>query len=67
MNKKGALILEYVWLTLAFVAVLIGIYKISYNGLNNSYVFFIIAAVASFMYMIRRAMRKYTENNNKNG
>lgn len=66
MNKKGALILEYVWLTLAIIAVLIGIYKIIYTGLNQSYIFFIIAAVASFMYMIRKAMRKFIENNKKN-
>lgn len=66
MFKKGTLILEYVWLTLSIIAVLIGSYKVIYFGFNQSYVFYIIAAIAAFMYMLRRSMRKFLENNKKN-
>ncbi|OFX36145.1 MAG: hypothetical protein A2X08_03110 [Bacteroidetes bacterium GWA2_32_17] len=65
MLKKGKLILEYVWLILAIVAVIIGSYKVIYIGFNQSYIFYIIAAIACFMYMLRRAMRKFLENNKK--
>ena len=64
MNKKGTLILEYVWLTLAIIGAIIGSYKAITIGYKVSIVFFIIAAVAAFMYMLRRAMRKFSENNN---
>jgi len=65
MNKKGAIILEYVWLVLAIFAALYGIYKSSRQGLNESYMFFIISAIAAFMYMLRKAMRKFKENDKK--
>jgi hypothetical protein len=63
MNKKGALILEFVWLALAVFAALFGIYKYTKVGFGNSYVFYIISAIASFMYILRRALRKFQENN----
>jgi len=62
MNKKGAIILEYVWLILAIVSIVIGTAKFYKTGFGNSYIYYIIAAVAGFMYMLRRAMRKFTEN-----
>jgi hypothetical protein len=65
MNKKGALILEFVWLALAIFAVLFGTYKFTKVGIGNSYVFYVIAAIASFMYILRRALRKFQENNKK--
>jgi len=63
MNKKGAIILEYVWLSLAIFSVLFGTYKFYKIGIGESYVFYIIAAIASFMFILRRAMRKFQENN----
>jgi hypothetical protein len=65
MNKKGALILEYVWLALAIFATLYGIYKSSQQGLGKHYVFFIISAIAAFMFILRRAMRKFKDNDKK--
>jgi len=65
MNKKGALILEYVWLTLAIFAALFGTHKFVKLGFEKSYIFYIISAIASFMYILRRALRKFQENNKK--
>lgn len=65
MNKKGALILEYVWLILAIFAAIFGTYKFTNAGFEKSYVFYIISAIASFMYVLRRALRKFQENNKK--
>ncbi|PIP54190.1 MAG: hypothetical protein COX07_06680 [Bacteroidetes bacterium CG23_combo_of_CG06-09_8_20_14_all_32_9] len=63
MNKKGAIILEYVWLALTIFAALTGSYKVIKNGFDESYIFFIIAVVAAFMFILRHAMRRYTNNN----
>jgi hypothetical protein len=63
MNKKGTIILEYVWLALTIFGVVIGSYKVATTGFKDSYVFYVIAAIAAFMYMLRRAMRKFTDNN----
>ncbi len=63
MNKKGTIILEFVWLALTIFGVAIGSYKVATTGFKDSYVFFIIAAIAAFMYILRRAMRKFTDNN----
>lgn len=63
MNKKGALILEYVWLGLAILSAMSGIIKFYFSGLNNSYVFFIITLISAFMYMFRRSMRKFQQDN----
>jgi len=65
MNKKGALILEFVWLALAIFAALFGTYKFIKIGFENSYIFYIISAIASFMFVLRRAMRKFQENNKR--
>lgn len=65
MNKKGALILEFVWLALAIFAVLFGTHKFIKMGFEKSYIFYIIAAIASFMFILRRSIRKFQENNKK--
>lgn len=65
MNKKGAIILEFVWLALAIFAALFGTHRFIKMGFENSYIFYIIAAIASFMYILRRAIRKFQENNKK--
>jgi len=58
MNKKGTIILEYVWLALAIFSAVYGSYKFYKIGINDSYVFYVISAIASFMFILRRAMRK---------
>ena len=63
MNKKGTIILEFVWLALTIFGAAIGSYKVATTGFKDSYVFFIIAAISAFMYMLRRAMRKFSDNN----
>lgn len=63
MNKKGALILEYVWLSLAIFSALFGSYRFYKFGISDSYVFYVIAAIAAFMFILRRAMRKFQDNN----
>lgn len=63
MNKKGTIILEFVWLGLTIFGAITGSYKVATTGFKDSYIFFIIAAIAAFMYMLRRAMRKFTDNN----
>ena len=65
MNKKGALILEYVWLAFAIFASLYGIHKFIKQGFGESYILFIISAIAAFMFILRRAMRKFKENDKK--
>ncbi|MBI5538606.1 MAG: hypothetical protein HY951_00995 [Bacteroidia bacterium] len=64
MNKKGTVILEYVWLALTIFGAVTGSYKVVTTGFKESAVFFIIAAISAFMYMLRRAMRKFSDHNN---
>jgi hypothetical protein len=62
MNKKATLILEYVWLTISIISAVGGSIKFYRLGFDKSYVFYIIAAISAFMYILRRSMRKLDEN-----
>lgn len=63
MNRKFAIIVEYVWLALALFAVGAGTHQTMKAGFEKSYMFFIIAAIAATLYSLRRLMRKYNEKN----
>jgi len=50
--------LEIVWLIACILAFLAGIHKTYYQGLTNSYQFFIIFLLSLLMYLNRRNHRK---------
>ncbi|MBI4646010.1 MAG: hypothetical protein HY738_05285 [Bacteroidia bacterium] len=57
-RHKFAFIAEIVWLVIAIFALLSGIYDTLKRGISNSYPFYIITAVAFFMYSYRRYLRR---------
>ena len=46
--------MKHIWIIIAILSLIIGIHKTWLQGLNNSYLFFIFAVVAFFMYLIRK-------------
>lgn len=62
MNSKFTYILEIIWLVVAILSSVLGIYRIIKLGLDQSYMLFIIAAVSLAMYALRRGMRKANQN-----
>lgn len=50
-------ILEITWLSIAIVAIFIGAYKISTEGIQEGVYFLVITLVAGIMYGIRRRQR----------
>ena len=62
MNSKFTYILEIIWLVVAILSSVLGIYRIIKLGLDQSYMLFIITAVSLAMYALRRGMRKVNQN-----
>lgn len=58
MNNKLVYILEIVWLVLAILSFLAGLFTWYSEGLAESLMLFIIAIISLFMYFYRRKLRK---------
>lgn len=58
MNRNLAHILEIVWLTLAILGFLAGIYSWYQPGNGDSLMFLVITLLALMMYFYRRNLRK---------
>ncbi|GEM_PF-824467 len=56
--KQLVFILELIWLGLAIFCIGLGAWVMVKAGLNSGYIFFVMAAVAFLMYMLRRSRRK---------
>lgn len=54
-------ILQYIWLATALAALVIGIINTINMEFSESYPLFIIFVVAFFMFLLRRAMNKQSE------
>jgi len=50
-------ILEIAWLIIGIIAILIGAYETYIKGIEEGYLFFIFAFVASIIYALRRRRR----------
>lgn len=57
MNKRS-LILERMWLVIAFVILVLAVFETSRKPFNQTYPLFIIAAISFFMYSLRKTIRK---------
>lgn len=57
MNKRS-IILERMWLVIAFATLILAIVETSRKSLNQTYPLFIIAAISFFMFSLRRTVRK---------
>jgi flagellar biogenesis protein FliO len=57
-------ILEYIWLILAAVCLVMAIHATMKIGFSNSYMYFILTGVALLMYLLRRFRRKSNESKN---
>ncbi len=62
MKNKISIFIEYVWLTLAGLALIAGIHKTYYHGFEHSWLFFIIIPIALLMYYLRKQLRKQNTN-----
>lgn len=58
MNRNLAYILEIVWLTIAILGFLAGIYNWYQPGDGDSLMFLVITLLALMMYFYRRNLRK---------
>lgn len=58
MKSKKISAGEILWIVVAAGALMTGFHKIYYFGIENSYWFFIFAAIAVAMFFIRRKLRK---------
>lgn len=62
MKNKLAKILEYTWLISAILAVGAGVHQTIYDGIEKSWVFFLISVISFAMFLFKRKMRKTLEN-----
>jgi membrane protein implicated in regulation of membrane protease activity len=63
--SKIPMALEAIWLVLALLCMAIGIHSTIKIGIAQSYMFFILSAVAVLMYLLRRYRRKnYSSDKN---
>ncbi len=58
MNKKIVYTLEIIWLVLAILSFLAGLFTWYSEGLSDSLMLFAIAVISLFMYFYRRRLRK---------
>jgi len=56
-------VLELIWLFLAVLCLVMGVYAWYSSGLEKSYMFFILSALAVFMAYLRRYRRNKLETN----
>ncbi len=64
MKRKIPVFLEYLWLLVAIVSLIMGFFQWYKVGLNEGISFFIITLVSIFMYAYRRRFR--IQQNRKN-
>lgn len=50
--------LEIMWLMIAIISFCLGIYQLFYTGFNEGLFFFILTALATILYLLRRRQRK---------
>ncbi|MGQ9848055.1 MAG: hypothetical protein ACUVQP_11235 [Bacteroidales bacterium] len=55
---KRSLILERMWLVIAFATLILAIFETSRKPFNQTYPLFVIAAISFFMYLLRRTTRR---------
>jgi hypothetical protein len=60
-NTKILRILEYTWLVIGIVGIIVGTYKISKDGWAEGVYFLAFTLVAGIMYTLRRRQRKSFE------
>lgn len=58
MHNRLTYILEIVWMSLAIISFLAGLYNWYESGLQESLMFFVITFLAIMMYFYRRNLRK---------
>lgn len=61
MNNKLMHILEIVWMSLAIISFVAGLYNWYDQSLQDSFIFFIITLLAILMYLYRRNLRRSQE------
>ncbi len=49
---------EYMWLVISIICIIAGTHQTFVIGINESYVFFILAALSLLLFTIRRNLRK---------
>ena len=62
VKEKVSLFIEYTWLAAAIVSLIAGAHKTYHHGFNQSWLFYILVAVALLMYSLRRHIRKQQNN-----
>ena len=62
MKNKTFKGLEFLWFAILIVAFSLGIYETYKQGFGRSYPLFILAFIASLMYLLRRGIRKARED-----
>lgn len=58
-------VLEYIWLALAAVCLVMAVHATIKVGFANSYMFYILVVVALLMFLLRRFRRKSNESNQR--
>jgi hypothetical protein len=61
MAKKKLLLMEYVWLGIAFLTFGVFVYSTIKQGFGESYIMLIFSAVSVLMYLWRKKLRKSEE------
>ena len=61
MNKRANRILEIIWLIVALLGLGAAIHKNIHNGFRESLLFFLITLIAAAMFLMRRKLRKRSE------
>jgi len=61
MKNKPFRVLEVTWLVLSIMCLFAGFHKTYLFGFKNSYIFFLLAALAFLMYTVRKYMRKNSD------
>jgi hypothetical protein len=60
MNSRISYILEIFWLVVAILGLVAGMHQTYREGLQKSWLFFLIACIGFSMFFLRRTMRKKT-------
>jgi len=58
MNNRVTHILEIFWLIVAILSLLAGIHQSMNQGIKESWLFYLIAAIGFLMFYLRRNLRK---------
>jgi len=58
MNSKAGIFIEYLWLTIAVIALIAGLHEWYKSNTENSSMFFIMVFISLLMFSFRKYMRK---------